>query len=62
MNKKQKGPQVLADLTGGIQITSNRSISQNELIRTLCDADMATTNLQNSRLRRFILVSNLMAM
>jgi hypothetical protein len=55
----KKGPQVLADLTGAIKIISNTSISQPELIKTLCDADLSRTNYAVGTLRRFIQVHDL---
>lgn len=49
-----KSPQVLADLTGGWKIISDVSIPQPQLIKTLCDADLARSNNAVSTLKRFI--------
>lgn len=58
-SQQQKSPQVLADLTGGIQILSDTSISQDELVAMLCDGDLSKTNYAVSTLRRFIRVHDL---
>jgi hypothetical protein len=54
MLEQQKSPQVLVHLSDSIKIPSDTSISQSELIRTLCDGDLARTNYAVKTLRRFI--------
>jgi len=56
---KEKSPQVLADLTGGWKIISSEIIPQSELIKTLCDGDLARTNRAVNALRRFITIGDL---
>jgi hypothetical protein len=59
MLEQQKSPQVLAHLSDSIKILSDTSISQSELIRTLCDGDLSTTNYAVSALRQAIRVHDL---
>ncbi len=58
-NHKEKGPQVLADLTGTIQITTTTSISQSELNETIYDGDLATKDWETEFLRRCFTVDDL---
>jgi len=51
--QKQKSPQVVKDLTGGIQIISDTNISQKTIIELVFDADLATKDIQCQRLRSF---------
>ena len=58
-DQNEKSPQVLADLTGAIKILSDTSISQPELIKALCDADLSRANYAVGALRRHIQVHDL---
>lgn len=53
LDQNKNSPQVLADLTGGWKIISDVSISQNELVAMLCDADSAEKHAKIQTLREW---------
>ena len=59
MLEQQKSPQVLAHLSDSIKILSDTSISEDELVAMLCDADLSRTNYAIGILRRHIQVHDL---